>query len=181
MRIWLDQAQDETLRWDETENITLEALDRPEVLDLSPVDWRGQVTFADPGYYLQAKATYQQTLSCIRCLKPIVEDSSADVELLLLTERPPLVSGEHELHEDDLGVLYVEGEELDMGPLLLEQLQLNVPMKPLCRDDCKGLCPVCGKDRNTESCDCEAARADPRWGSLAALKGSLAARTDKNH
>lgn len=187
MRIWLDQAQDEPLHWDETENIALEALDRPEVLDLGPVRWRGQVTFADPGYYFQGTASYQQTLSCTRCLKPIVEDAEAKVDLLLLTDRPKQAGGDHELHEEDLGVLYVDEEELDTAPILLEQLQLNVPMKPLCREDCRGLCPVCGRDRNVEACSCEAPKADPRWGALADLKGRLPGGAsgpgtpDKNH
>jgi len=174
MRIWLDQVQDEPFRWDETVSIAPETLDRPELLHLGPIHWRGQVTFADPGYYLQAKASYSQSLSCIRCLKPIEEESEVDVELLVLEERPPLAAGEHALQEEELGVLYAEGKELDLDPILVEQLQLNVPMKPLCREDCKGLCPHCGADRNLEPCGCATASADPRWGALAALKGSLA-------
>ncbi len=57
----------------------------------------------------------------------------------------------------------------------MEQLELNIPMKPLCRPDCKGLCPTCGADRNETACSCEEPTADSRWAALAALKSRLEA------
>jgi uncharacterized protein len=170
MRIWLDQVREEPYDWDETQSVSLESLARPELLSLGPVRWKGQVVFADPGYYLKARLSYEQTLSCNRCLKPIAEHAEPEVELMVVVERPRATAGEHELKEDDLGVLTVEGEILETDPILLEQLQLNVPMKPLCRPDCQGLCPVCGADRNAGECSCAESTADPRWASLAALK-----------
>ena len=83
-------------------------------------------------------------------------------------------AGERELDEDDLGVLHLEEEVLDTRPILLEQLQLNIPMKPLCRPDCQGLCPQCGADLNLGACGCGERQVDPRWAALAALKGTLA-------
>ena len=173
MQIWLDQVRDEPFNWDEARSVSPETLDRPELLDLGPVAWRGQVVFADPGYFLRARLSYEQTLSCNRCLKPIVEPAESDVELMILVERHADAGDEHALHEEDLGVLYLEDERLDTDPILIEQLQLNIPMKPLCRADCKGLCPVCGADRNAGACACEESRVDPRWSTLAALKSRL--------
>ena len=176
MQIWLDQVRDEPFNWDETQSVSPEILDRPELLDLGPVSWRGQVVYADPGYFLRARLSYEQTLSCIRCLKPIVEHAQSDVELMVLVEPPGKRGeerGEHELKEGDMSVLYLDGEILETRPILLEQLQLNIPMKPLCREDCQGLCPVCGADRNAGACSCEESTADPRWAALAALKGRL--------
>jgi len=69
--------------------------------------------------------------------------------------------------------LTISEEILETDPILIEQLQLNVPMKPLCRADCRGLCPDCGADLNAGACSCAETRADPRWGSLAALKSRL--------
>jgi uncharacterized protein len=83
----------------------------------------------------------------------------------------------HELKEGDMDVLYLEGEVLETRPILLEQLQLNIPMKPLCRPDCKGLCPICGADRNRAACNCEEASPDPRWAALATIKN----RWDEGH
>jgi uncharacterized protein len=170
MKIWLDQVRDEPFNWDETQNVSPETLDRPELLALGPVHWRGQVVFADPGFFLRARLSYEQTLSCIRCLKPIVEPTRDDIELMVLVDRHPEVESEHALHVQDLGQLYINEEILETDPILIEQLQLNVPMKPLCRADCKGLCPECGADLNEGACSCAETRVDPRWEALAALK-----------
>ncbi|HYG63106.1 MAG TPA: DUF177 domain-containing protein [Thermoanaerobaculia bacterium] len=175
MKIWLDQVRDEPFNWDETQTVPLEALERPELLELGPVSWRGQVVSAEPGFFLRGRLSYDQTLSCNRCLKPIVESAGSDVELLILVEpQPGAAGGEHELQERDLGVYYVDEEEvLETDPILLEQLQLNIPMKPLCQPDCKGLCPNCGADLNAGPCSCEETSVDPRWAGLAALKSRL--------
>jgi uncharacterized protein len=171
MRIWLDQVREEPFDWDETERVAAETLDRPELLGLGPVAWSGEVVFADPGYLLRARLSYEQTLGCIRCLKPIVERTDSEVELMLLVEDGhERAGGEHELAEGDLGVLLVEGGVFETRPLLLEQLQLNIPMKPLCRPDCRGLCPRCGTDLNAGTCACAEPAVDPRWAALAALK-----------
>ncbi len=171
MQIWLDQVREEPFNWEETKSIAPETL--PELTALGPVWWKGQVVFADPGYYLRARLSYEQTLSCDRCLKPIVELAVSDVELLILVEHDPRAAGEHELQERDLGVLHLKGDVLETDPLLQEQLQLNIPMKPLCRPDCQGLCPVCGADRTEAACSCEERSEDPRWATLAALKSRL--------
>lgn len=173
MQIWLDQVQDEPFNWDETQSIAPESLERHELQDLGPVRWRGQVVYADPGYFLRAHLSYEQTLSCNRCLKPIVEPTQSDVELMILKERQPETGGEHGLHEQDMGLLYVGGDTLETDPILIEQLQLNIPMKPLCREDCQGFCPMCGADRNLGACSCAESSPDPRWASLAALKSRL--------
>jgi uncharacterized protein len=176
MRIWLDQVREEPINWDETERVAVASLDRQELSELGPISWRGQVVFADPGFYLRGHLSYDQILSCNRCLAPIHEPASSEVELMILVERPGSKGeerGEHELKEGDMGVLWLDGEILETRPILLEQLQLNIPMKPLCRPDCKGLCPVCGGDRNRVACSCEEASPDPRWAALAAIKSRL--------
>ena len=73
---------------------------------------------------------------------------------------------EIELTEDDLGVLNLSEPNFDSRPLTLEQIHLGIPMKPLCRDDCKGLCGNCGSDLNEGPCRC-APKVDPRWSRLA--------------
>lgn len=166
MKVFLDQVREEPFSWRTTENVPVESLERPDLLELSPVSWQGQVFWADPGYLLRAKLDYEQKLACIRCLKPIVEDAHSDVDLMIVVDRRRPEAGEHELDERDLSVWTVEEEVVELEPILFEQLQLNVPMKPLCRPDCKGLCPECGADLNEGSCSC------------AAKKGSFAALAD---
>ncbi|HVT57235.1 MAG TPA: DUF177 domain-containing protein [Thermoanaerobaculia bacterium] len=193
MRVWLDQVREEPFSWDETESVAVEELDRPELLGIGPVSWHGELSFVDPGYLLRARLSYDQTLGCIRCLMPHAVKSGGEVELLIMLDLPrtpktarptpkptKAPEGRHsreieqELLEDDLGVVVLGEEFLDTRPLLLEQLQLNIPMKPLCRPDCLGLCPECGADRNRPgACSCGAPAADPRWAALATIRSRV--------
>jgi uncharacterized protein len=74
---------------------------------------------------------------------------------------------DREVKEEDLETSYYRDDHVDLNELLREQFYLALPMKPLCRDDCRGLCPECGANRNTDACACEPAWEDPR---LAPLK-----------
>lgn len=82
---------------------------------------------------------------------------------------------EVELDQDDLGVLMLDGEHLDTEPLIQEQVVLEIPMKPLCASDCKGLCPRCGADRNLTPDCCEEPAGDERWEALGTLRDRLSA------
>ena len=173
MRIWLDQVRHEPFDWEETQEVGAERLGRPEVVSLGPVSWLGRVSFVDPAYLLRARLAYEQTLTCTRCLKPFAERLAPEAEVLFEIGAPA-GAGEHELHGGDLETVFLEDKILETDPILLEQLQLNVPMKPLCRPDCQGLCPRCGADRNLERCACEERSEEPRWAALAAIRDRLA-------
>lgn len=172
MRIRLEEARHEPLRWSETVEVPVESLEREELASLSPVLWEGRMAYADPGFHFRARAEYRQTLRCARCLTEYVEPVAAELELLVLEQDEP-EEEEQELEEADLGVLYVDGPVLDTRPLLVEQIQLNVPMRPLCSEDCRGLCPQCGADLATGGCDCKDESVDSRWAALAALRDRL--------
>lgn len=62
------------------------------------------------------------------------------------------------------------GDQLDLEPLARDAVVLELPLAPLCRADCRGLCPTCGADRNLEGCGCEEVQRDPRWAALDALR-----------
>jgi uncharacterized protein len=81
------------------------------------------------------------------------------------SRRPTLDPG-----SDDLDLFPYSGEEVDLAPLLREQIILAVPYAPLCSDACRGLCVVCGIDRNTGTCTCDPTPIDPRWLALKILK-----------
>ena len=78
-----------------------------------------------------------------------------------------------ELASDDLDVEFFRGDTLDMGHLAAEQVNLALPMKPLCSDGCRGICPVCGLDRTKGNCRCEEENIDPRWSGLTGLREAL--------
>lgn len=178
MKIRLDEIGDEPWSWHSEETVEPGSLERDEILELSPVEWRGEISRLDQGFLLRAHLSYGQTLACQRCLRPVTERVDDELELLLVDHEPGAEEEERELEEEDLGVLVVDEPEIDLWPLLREQVQLNVPMRPLCNEDCAGLCPVCGADLNEGACDCARQTFDPRWSGLAALRDRLAPEAD---
>lgn len=172
MEIRLDQIDDEPVRWQESRSIPVATLGRSQLLELGPVGWGGEVARTGSGFLLTARLRYQQALECPRCLGPSPVAVETEVELLIQPKSQEPVVGELELEDSDFGVLYLEGDVLDTEPILIEQIQLNVPMRELCRQDCAGLCPICGIDRNVDSCECEEA-GDPRWAALSPLRERL--------
>ena len=107
---------------------------------------------------------------CSRCLEPFPVPVDAPFDLLFLPASENTGEGEQEVTEDDIGVSYYRDDEIDLGDVMREQFFLALPMKPLCREECLGLCPVCGRNRNHETCDCQSGWVDPR---LAPLKKLL--------
>jgi uncharacterized protein len=109
-------------------------------------------------------------LACGRCLEPFTLPVDASFDLRYLPHAANAGEGEREVEEDDLTTAFYENDEIDLGQLMREQFYLALPMKPLCRDDCKGLCPVCGTNLNRETCTCDRAWDDPRLAPLKELR-----------
>ena len=109
-------------------------------------------------------------LDCGRCLEPFDVPVDATFELRYVPYTENTGEGEREIAEDDLTTAYYREGLLDVIELLREQFQLALPMKPLCSDACKGLCPQCGVNLNRSTCSCAPEWEDPR---LAPLKGLL--------
>ena len=109
-------------------------------------------------------------LPCSRCLEPfgLPVDASFDLRYLPATEMA--TQGEREVQEDDFEIAYYRDDQIDLNELLREQFYLALPMKPLCAEGCRGLCPQCGTNLNTGTCDCASQWEDPR---LAPLKGLM--------
>jgi uncharacterized protein len=110
-------------------------------------------------------------LTCSRCLEPLSATVAPEVDLCL--QPCPTAHEEVELGRDDLEVDFYREDTLDVAGLVRSEAELALPMKPLCRADCQGLCPTCGTNRNLTSCGCEARPIDPRLAPLEALKSRL--------
>lgn len=104
-------------------------------------------------------------LVCGRCLEEFRVDVRPRVDVRYVP-RPPL-DDDVELGADDLDLDFYENDELNLASLVETETTLALPMKPLCRPDCRGLCPSCGANRNVATCTCPAPSGDPR---LAVLK-----------
>lgn len=165
----LEAILDEPVAFEFVLPLSVEALDREPLVSLSPVRVAGEVARIEKGYALDARIAYGGELECSRCLAayPFAVD---DAFSIVLCPRRPQGQQEIALEKDDLDVSFYEDTVLPLAPIVEERIQMLVPMKPLCREDCKGLCPQCGQDRNVRGCGCGAQAADPRWEALKALK-----------
>jgi uncharacterized protein len=98
----------------------------------------------------EIRATVPQL--CGRCLEPFPAGVRAAVDVRLIPR--PATPDNVELASDDLDVDFYQNDELDLSALVEAETTLALPMKPLCREDCRGLCPVCGGNRNVVACAC---------------------------
>jgi uncharacterized protein len=107
---------------------------------------------------------------CDRCLNEVAIPVQIPFDLFYAPAKPGEGSaGERELFERDLDFAIYENDQIDLDELVLEQLELSLPSRVLCREECRGLCPQCGADLNVDQCDCKP-QIDPRWRALADLK-----------
>jgi uncharacterized protein len=135
----------------------------------------GRITKMGRQVLVQAKFELPLTTPCKRCLKTVALHENVE---LIRTYAPEDQLKPHKEHKGDASEGSFEpelvdqetyqGKELDLTPAVREQILLSLPAAPLCAEDCKGLCPKCGKDLNDGECGCDRAVLDPRW---TALKG----------
>ena len=111
-------------------------------------------------------------MHCGRCLEEFVHPVEEDLDLFFMPRAPEPEDDEEEedveLSDRDMVVAYYGQERIDLGEMVREQMLLAVPLRRLCRQDCRGLCPSCGVNRNTASCECQP--TEPVDGRLAALR-----------
>ncbi len=127
------------------------------------------------GLTVRMRGEIKTTLAaqCDRCLNDVAIPVEIPFDLLYAPADPGEGRpGEHELHERDLDLAVYENEQINLDELVLEQLELSLPSRVLCREECRGLCPQCGADLNVAPCDCQP-QVDPRWQALAELKAEM--------
>jgi uncharacterized protein len=117
-------------------------------------------------------------LKCGRCLKEALLPLDIAFKEEYIPAEDIIGESEQELSDRDLDLGFYSNDELDIKEIVKEQVLLSVPMKPLCRDDCRGLCPVCGKDLNEGACKCRKEEIDPRLAPLAKFKEILKDRKE---
>lgn len=123
------------------------------------------VTRVGNRFLLEASVSVVIRVECSRCINGFEMPLDTGFSVILYRGQAP-----HEVDDDDL-VLLAEADEsgYDILPRVREAVILELPIRFLCREDCKGLCPRCGANLNEGSCDCESSEGDPRWASLKKL------------
>jgi len=102
----------------------------------------------------------QLQLPCSRCLKEFAFPLNSELDINMVED-----TGQHHLDQSDEFIVF-SGDEVDITSGVQEQIFLSIPMNPLCKPTCKGLCPVCGMDKNSGNCSCQEREIDPRWEKL---------------
>lgn len=137
----------------------------PESLEVDLVYYRSGVDI-----FFQGSFAAQFEGRCSRCLEeyPFTIDKEFD---LVLTPDPSVADRPNgELSRSDLGLSTYSSEEINLAPLIKEQVLLALPTRPLCQESCRGLCGSCGANLNVESCGCFSSTADPRMAVFRTLK-----------
>jgi uncharacterized protein len=118
---------------------------------------------------LRAKFAGKFELLCARCLEPVNDELKGEFDLIFRPEAADAEAGERAITEEETEIGYYGKSGLLLEDAIREQVLLALPGRTLCKDDCQGLCPHCGLNRNSTPCHCEESHTDPRWNALAGL------------
>jgi uncharacterized protein len=145
-----------------------------------PVDGRADLIVEHRGAHefvndIRLRAAYNGSFEvlCARCVEPVPVPLAGDFDLIFRPSDADAESGERAITVDETEIGYYEESGLLLEDVVREQVLLSLPNRTLCTPDCKGLCPSCGQNLNSASCNCDKAAADPRWNALAGLAGAI--------
>ncbi len=136
-----------------------------------PVEVKVRATNLGSSILLQGRIQTEVKLTCSRCLDSFLlgVDTEFSEEMVHVSEIPAYLADHPEAQEEENYSVY-SGEELELSSRVMEHLVLALPMKPLCSEECKGLCPKCGRNLNRDGeCSCDLRQVDPRLAGLAKL------------
>ncbi|REJ78128.1 MAG: DUF177 domain-containing protein [Acidobacteria bacterium] len=170
MKIDLSRSDGATTSFD----VVLKPADIDLETDLASVEGdisvTGEVSNEDTMTVVRAEVKAPLNIDCSRCLAEIPTDQDFSFKNAFIAGDNVSDEQEVELDLQDLELSFAREEEVDLVDIVREQIILNLPAHPLCKEDCKGLCEVCGANLNEKSCDCKQEETDPRWAALKNLK-----------
>lgn len=141
-----------------------------EYKQVDPLTVRATAELVDGQIHVFGTLHTRLEISCARCLEPVQEEISRDFDLMYRPMTGAPRTEDVHLSLDETEIAFFEGDGLFLADILSEQVNLAVPMKAICRSDCRGLCPHCGANLNYEECTCAARAADSRLASLERVK-----------
>lgn len=124
------------------------------------------------GIEVQGSIRAAIALACARCLKECTVPIVAEFKEYLILPKYAPSEQDKELFHDDLDISFLPEEGVELRDIVEEQIWLNIPIKPLCDNECKGLCTICGADLNSGECGCDRSVGDPRFAALKDFKPS---------
>ena len=129
-----------------------------------------RVSRDDDNVFVRGQVTGETHVECVRCLREVRLALDAPIDLVYLPEGDEGPDDDGEVGEEQRDYATHDGKEIRLDGELREALILSLPLNPLCRPDCRGLCPQCGEDRNEHICGCSPGTEDPRLAPLRNLK-----------
>jgi uncharacterized protein len=190
----LDRVPPEGQAIDRTLALEGSYIEGEEFRPLTPVVLSGRIQplasdeGGDPGrdgvFRLEGSMSCRIELDCVRCLEPFPMELAEELDLLYLPQSANVAPAGDEgtaekdaadalaelsgrgLEREELAVSFYRDERIDLSQMIVEQIVLALPMKPLCKPDCRGLCALCGANQNLASCECAPEDTDPRWAPL---------------
>ena len=128
------------------------------------------LTHSDGEVRIEGKYTVEMRAQCDRCLGGARFPLDSGFDLFYRPMSSIAREEEVEIDSGEAEIGFYEGGGMELEDILREQVLLALPMQRVCREDCKGICPVCGRNRNETACDCRIESADDRWGALRKLE-----------
>jgi len=110
---------------------------------------------------------------CARCVEPVQIPLAAEFDLIFRPAAADSEPTERSITAPETEIGYYLKDSLLLEDVLREQVLLSLPVRTLCKPDCKGLCPRCGENRNSQACSCDEGPSDPRWEALSGLRGRI--------
>jgi uncharacterized protein len=179
VKIHIDKIGDDGLDLDEplTREWLAEALGPDSVFAPAAEQGEGQfvahLTRLDDVVHVRGRVHVQLEAVCSRCLAPVILPMDTPLQVTAFPKgREPTAlgdKGDGELTDDDMGVTTYENQEIDLARVVQDEVFLELPMTPLCSEDCAGLCRTCGHNLNEGPCNC-APSPDMRWSALGRIK-----------
>ena len=168
----LKQVTDASRRYS-IENAALPNLD-PDIVLLAPLNGSVKLVKTGDNIFVTGRLTTIIKLPCTRCLEPVQAPITVDIEETF-SPVVDIFSGKKLAppNNADAAILLTEHHLLDLTEVVRQGLFLSRPSRILCRPDCRGLCPVCGQNKNQADCNCRANHVDARWAGLLAHKQNL--------
>ena len=170
MRIELEGLEEDGGRFSRTYEIGELLLDDDEFQLIEPAEIRGQIRRKGNEVELRGELEVRVAAACDRCLRPVELPIRSEFNERFVPAVSWRAEPQHELQEEDLNLAVFDGQAIELDELVCEEIMLAVPGHVLCREDCKGLCPICGIDRNRSTCQCETNETDLRWDGLKELQ-----------
>ncbi len=170
MRIELEKLEGSRGTFSHVYQVSELPFDDADLRMIAPAEVRGSVRRAKDEAELSGDLHAKVSVPCARCLKRV----ELPIDVKFAERFVPAVEWRndegHELSEDELNLAVFDGDSIELDDVVREEILLAIPGQVLCREDCQGLCPACGIDRNESTCNCEATAVDARWEKLKDLQ-----------